>query len=107
MAASAQEPVQVDPDSPAGVEYKLPLEQARRDGAPDPGDGGAGLGPAGDQAVEPGPRRPSSARGSLGADRKAAATGTPKALRARATESAVSDLTGSAVSNQKTVPTRV
>jgi hypothetical protein len=40
MAASAQEPVQVDPDSPAGVEYKLPLEQARRDGAPDPGDGG-------------------------------------------------------------------
>jgi hypothetical protein len=40
MAASAQEPVQVDPDSPAGVEYKLPLEQARRDSAPDPGDGG-------------------------------------------------------------------
>jgi len=31
-AASAQEPVRVDPDSPAGVEYKLPLDQARRDG---------------------------------------------------------------------------
>jgi hypothetical protein len=42
-AAAAQEPVQVDPDSPAGVEYKLPLEQARRDAAP--GADGGGVGP--------------------------------------------------------------
>ncbi len=42
-AAVAQEGVQVDPDSPAGVEYKLPLEQARRDAAP--GAGGSGVGP--------------------------------------------------------------
>jgi hypothetical protein len=34
--------VQVDPDSPAGVEYKLPLEQARRDAAPEGGSGGGG-----------------------------------------------------------------
>ena len=44
-AAAAQEPVQVDPDSPAGVEYKLPLDQARRDAAPDAGGGGRGGGP--------------------------------------------------------------
>jgi len=44
-AAVAQEPVQVDPDSPAGVEYKLPLDQARRDAAPDAGGGGRGGGP--------------------------------------------------------------
>ncbi len=44
-AAVAQEPAQVDPDSPAGVEYKLPLDQARRDAAPDPGGGGRGGGP--------------------------------------------------------------
>jgi len=37
--ATAQEPVQVDPDSPAGVEYQLPLEQARRDAAPGGGGG--------------------------------------------------------------------
>ncbi len=42
-AAAAQEGVQVDPDSPAGVEYKLPLEQARRDAAP--GAAGGGVGP--------------------------------------------------------------
>lgn len=40
-AAAAQEPVQVDPDSPAGVEYKLPLEQARRDAGGSGGGGGA------------------------------------------------------------------
>jgi hypothetical protein len=51
-AAAAQEPVQVDPDSPAGVEYKLPLEQARRDaggsggGGGSPGSGGGSAGPA-------------------------------------------------------------
>lgn len=39
-AAAAQEPVQLDPDSPAGVEYQLPLDQARRDAAPDAGGGG-------------------------------------------------------------------
>lgn len=39
-AAFGQEPVQIDPNSPAGVEYRLPLEQARRDAAPD-GFGGA------------------------------------------------------------------
>ncbi|MEJ7787504.1 MAG: hypothetical protein WKF96_22090 [Solirubrobacteraceae bacterium] len=39
-AATAQEPVQLDPDSPAGVEYQLPLDQARRDAAPDAGGGG-------------------------------------------------------------------
>jgi outer membrane biosynthesis protein TonB len=34
--ASAQQPeVQVDPDSPAGSEYAIPLEQARRQAAPD------------------------------------------------------------------------
>ncbi len=44
-AAAAQEEVQVDPNSPAGVEYKLPLEQARRDAAPD-ANGGGGGGPA-------------------------------------------------------------
>ena len=41
-AAGAQEPVQVDPDSPAGVEYQLPLDQARSDGA---AGGGGGSGP--------------------------------------------------------------
>ncbi len=44
-AAVAQEGVQVDPDSPAGVEYKLPLEQARRDAAPGAGNGGGVGGP--------------------------------------------------------------
>ncbi len=39
-AAVAQEQVQVDPNSPAGVEYKLPLEQARRDAQPDASGGG-------------------------------------------------------------------
>jgi len=41
-ASSAQEPVQVDPDSPAGVEYQLPLEQARRDGGGPRSGGGSG-----------------------------------------------------------------
>ena len=40
--AVAQEEVQVDPDSPAGVEYKLPLEEARRDAGPDASGGGGG-----------------------------------------------------------------
>jgi hypothetical protein len=46
-AAQAQGPgVFVDPDSPAGTEYAIPLEEARRHGAPDaaprPGGGDAG-----------------------------------------------------------------
>ncbi len=54
-AAAAQEGVQVDPDSPAGVEYKLPLEQARRDGAP--GADGGGVGPrSGGGSGGPAPR---------------------------------------------------
>jgi hypothetical protein len=45
-AAQAQGPgVFVDPDSPAGTEYAIPLEEARRNGAPDaeprPGGGQA------------------------------------------------------------------
>jgi hypothetical protein len=38
VAAQAQQPgVFVDPDSPAGTEYRIPLEDARRHGAPDAG----------------------------------------------------------------------
>lgn len=56
-AATAQEPVQLDPDSPAGVEYQLPLDQARRDAAPDAGGGGGGggSGPDGGSGVIPAP----------------------------------------------------
>jgi hypothetical protein len=42
-AAMAQGPgVFVDPDSPAGKEYALPLDQARREAAPDASGPGAG-----------------------------------------------------------------
>ena len=41
--ASAQDGVQVDPDSPPAVEYALPLQEARGDAAR-PGAGGAGGG---------------------------------------------------------------
>ena len=43
-AAGAQEGVFVDPDSPAGTEYALPLERARGEAAPDAGgrEGGGG-----------------------------------------------------------------
>jgi hypothetical protein len=42
-AAMAQGPgVFVDPDSPAGKEYALPLEEARREAAPDASGPGAG-----------------------------------------------------------------
>jgi hypothetical protein len=47
-AAQAQGPgVFVDPDSPAGTEYAIPLEEARRNGAPDaePRRGGGGADP--------------------------------------------------------------
>jgi len=56
-AAQAQDPARLDPDSPAGVEYQLPLDQARRDAAPDPGGGGggAGGGPPGGGSAEPTP----------------------------------------------------
>jgi len=55
--AQAQDPARPDPDSPAGVEYQLPLDQARRDAAPDPGGGGggAGGGPPGGGSAEPTP----------------------------------------------------
>ena len=55
-AAAAGEPAQQDPDSPAGVEYQLPLDQARRDAAPDPGGGGGeGRPRAGDEPGGPAP----------------------------------------------------
>ena len=38
-AAHGQADVQLDPDSPAGVEYQLPLEQARKNVNPSDGDG--------------------------------------------------------------------
>jgi hypothetical protein len=47
-AAQAQAPgVFVDPESPAGKEYAIPLEEARRHGAPDarPGPGSGDAGP--------------------------------------------------------------
>jgi hypothetical protein len=43
-AAAQEEGVSVDPDSPAGQEYAIPLEQARRDAA---GGGNAGHGSKG------------------------------------------------------------
>jgi hypothetical protein len=46
--ASAQEPpIFVDPDSPAGTEYRLPLETVRREAAGDAGTATGGRGPAG------------------------------------------------------------
>lgn len=53
---AAREPAQLDPDSPAGVEYELPLDQARRDAAPDAGGGAGGGGPgAGPRSGSEGP----------------------------------------------------
>ncbi|MDQ3648275.1 MAG: hypothetical protein M3433_06795 [Actinomycetota bacterium] len=50
-AASAQSPDRPDPDSPAGVEYELPLDRARERAAGDaprqPGSRGENRGPAG------------------------------------------------------------
>lgn len=46
-AAGAQEQPQLDPDSPAGVEYQLPLDQARDDAA------GSGKGKAGASSEAP------------------------------------------------------
>lgn len=34
--AAAQQSIFVDPDSPTGAEYDIPLERARRDASPDP-----------------------------------------------------------------------
>lgn len=46
-AASAQDGVQVDPNSPPAVEYALPLQEARGDAAP-PRGGGSGAGGEGE-----------------------------------------------------------
>ena len=41
-AIARDDGVSVDPDSPAGVEYAVPLDQARRDATGTPGGGSAG-----------------------------------------------------------------
>jgi hypothetical protein len=43
-AAWAQSGVQIDPSSPAGTEYELPVDGARKDASPN-GPGGAGTAP--------------------------------------------------------------
>ena len=94
-AAHGQRDAQLDPDSPAGVEYQLPLEQARKNLSPSDGDGpgseggrgsgggrgeglaslfGAGIVPIkdGSGAQEGGDRGnadPAAAQGSSGSDR--------------------------------------
>ncbi len=52
VAAQAQDSPRLDPDSPAGVEYKLPFDQARRDAVPD-GGGGGGPGSGGGSGDAP------------------------------------------------------
>ena len=68
VAAQAQEPgVFVDPDSPAGTEYEIPLEAARRDGAPDAerrGGGGQDAPPLFGQGIRRAPN--AAAAGSTG-----------------------------------------
>jgi hypothetical protein len=67
VAAQAQEPgVFVDPDSPAGTEYEIPLEAARRDGAPDAerrGGGGQAAPPLFGQGIR---RAPNAAAAGAG-----------------------------------------
>jgi hypothetical protein len=73
-AAAAQSAgVHVDPDSPAGTEYAIPLEEARRQGSGggDPGAGGrAGGGPRPaplfGEGIEPGPSASGPGGGSAG-----------------------------------------
>lgn len=73
--ATAQERVQLDPDSPAGVEYQLPLDRARLEAAPSRGasrpssggDGGSGV-PLFGAGIAPGGSQSSEA---LGEDRPA------------------------------------
>ncbi len=55
LPASAQEPARPDPDSPAGVEYQLPLDQARREASPNGGGGGGSEPPSGGGSGNPAP----------------------------------------------------
>jgi hypothetical protein len=67
-AAQAQgRGVFVDPDSPAGKEYAIPLEEARRHGAPgaEPGPGGGGP-PLFGQGIERAPSASAAGGGSAG-----------------------------------------
>jgi hypothetical protein len=70
-AAQAQGPgVFVDPDSPAGTEYAIPLEEARRQGAPDAeprGGGGQAGPPLFGQGIERAPSASAAGGGSAGA----------------------------------------
>jgi len=86
---SAQDAPRPDPDSPAGVEYKLPLDQARRDAAPDR-DPARGGGAASDPAplfgagITPqgGPASGSNGRGSSAGGPDLASKDTPEGDRA-------------------------
>jgi len=88
--AVAQEPgVQVDPESPAGKEYGIPLEQARRGAGGATGGAvgneafGAGVTPAGDQDDPPG----GASGGSTAARNGAEPASGPSGARSSAPES--------------------
>jgi hypothetical protein len=78
-AAQAQQPgVFVDPDSPAGTEYRIPLEDARRHGAPDAGPrpgGGQADPPLFGQGITPAPGGSEAGGGSDGSAGSAAPNG--------------------------------
>jgi hypothetical protein len=70
--AVAQAATQVDPDSPAGVEYQLPLDRARQESATSKAKGESGspgrapLFGAGVEPVGKGPAKSETGRGSAG-----------------------------------------
>jgi hypothetical protein len=81
-AAAQRGGASVDPDSPAGTEYAIPLEEARRQGAGggEPGaDGRAGGGARGaplfGEGIEPAPSGQGSGGGSAGGDGESGSAG--------------------------------
>ncbi len=85
-AMAAEEGVIVDPDSPAGKEYALPLESARREAAADPSVQGRKISPTAQTAppfgvgIEPG----RGGAGARGGDRPGAEADVEKASTAAA-----------------------
>src|SRR4051794_31174635 len=100
LAAAAEPGVHVDPDSPSGKEYAIPLDSVRRDaggrGSAEPGGGGAPLFGAGISSAPRSTRGGSGATHRSGSGRKPAkqdrsGSGERKAAVAAASAGAGSD----------------